>query len=131
MTKIVGIDFGTTNVRVAQWDTDSNGNPSSSPIGTGFAWMPAVLSFRRSPNGKVETRVGEDADADVAGPDVEVVRNVKRWALISGGYVREQIERSVDRGEISWPKWLNTATRSIHLWNENLPIDEAIKMILK
>ena len=131
MTKIVGIDFGTTNVRVAEWDTNGNGNPSSSPIGSDETWMPAVLSFRRSPDGSVEIRIGEDADGDVVGPDVEVVRNVKRWALVSDEYVRKEIDRSVHQGDISWPKWLNTDTRSIQLWNETLPIEEAIKMILK
>ncbi len=93
--------------------------------------MPAVLSFHRSPDGNVEIKVGEDADIEDDGPDVQVVRNVKRWALVSDDYVREQIERSAHQGDISWPKWLNTDTRSIQLWNETLPIEEAIKIILK
>ena len=131
MTKIVGIDFGTTNVRIAEWDTDGNGNPSSSSIGDAVAWMPAVLSFRKPPGGSVEIRVGEDADADVAGGDIEVVRNIKRWALLSDPYVREQIGKNVHQGEISWPKWLNTDTRSIRLWEETLPIEDALKIILK
>ena len=132
MTKIVGIDFGTTNVRVAEWDTNGNGNPSSIPIGRGETWMPAVLSFHKSPDdSKVEIKVGEDADQAVDSAEVEVVRNVKRWALISDGYVRKQIERSVHQDDISWPKWLNADTGSIRLWNQTLPIEDAIKMILK
>ena len=131
MTKIVGIDFGTTNVRVAEWDTTAGRDASSSQIGSGEPWMPAVLSFHRSPIGDVEIKVGEDADIEDDGPDVEVVRNVKRWALVSDEYVREQLKRSAHQGDISCPKWLNSDTRSIQLWNETLPIEEALKMIIK
>ena len=133
MTKIVGIDFGTTNVRISEWEIDGNGTPTSHPIGRDdILWMPAVLSFRKSPDGKVEIRAGEDADADVDGADdVEVVRNIKRWALMSDDYVRERIEWNVYQGDVSWPKWLNTDTRSIRLWNETLPVEEAIRLILK
>ena len=49
MTKIVGVDFGTTNVRIAQWDVDEDDRPMSCEIGTTVNpyTMPAVIAFER------------------------------------------------------------------------------------
>ena len=137
MTKIVGVDFGTTNVRVAQWDSDSNGNPSSCAVGEGgqASWMPAVITFRRLPGGSVHSIIGEDADEIDDGPGVRVIRNIKRWALTNDRYVGTQLEwhfeHQKDQTEESWPTWLDTDRRSIRLWNETMSVEEAIRLILK
>ena len=133
MTKVVGIDFGTTNVRIAQWDTDAGGTPASCQIGTVSEYtMPAVIAFERLQGGKVNYRIGEEADAlgdDIDG--IEVVRNIKRFALMSDDSVRRQDEWDVMRQGKFWPTWFDQDTRSIRLWNETLSAEEAIRMIIK
>ena len=139
MTKIVGIDFGTSNVRISQWD-DEVGIPSSCQIGrTGSDsrfTMPTVIAFRRQPNGEVVTTIGEKADElDERAPDVEVVRNIKRWALTTDAYVRQQLawylERQSGGNEQPLPEWLALNPPSIRIWNETMTAADAIKEILK
>ena len=133
MTKIVGIDFGTSNVRITQWDTESGDNPSSCQIGSASPFtMPTIIAFQRRSDREVDIKYGEDADAlDERAPEVEVVRNIKRWALSSDNYVREQIGWHLERQGKSWPTWWNPDTRSIRLWNETVKGEDAIKEILK
>ena len=104
MTKIVGVDFGTTNVRIAQWDMDGGTTPSSCQIGSESPFtMPAVIAFQRRRNGEVDLKFGEEADALEGARDVEVVRNVKRYALTSDDYVLGQYEWDLQQQEKSWP----------------------------
>ena len=133
MTKIVGIDFGTSNVRISQWDADSGENPSSCQIGNASPLtMPTVIAFQRQQNGEVITAYGEDADAlDDRAPDVEVIRNVKRWALASDKHVSQQLGWHLEQHKKAWPTWLDATTGSIRLWNETVRAEDAIKQILK
>ena len=133
MTKIVGIDFGTSNVRITQWDAGSDDNPSSCQIGGESPFtMPTVIAFRRHPNGKVVTLYGESADElDDESPEVEVVRHIKRWALSSDDYVRQQLGLHLERQQQSWPKGWDSDTRTIRLWNKTVRPEDAIKEILK
>lgn len=133
MTKIVGIDFGTANIRIAQWDSGSDELASNSPVGPdNIEWMPAVISFHRLPGGDVEHRLGENADLLDDGPDVRVVRNIKRWALASDKQVRDSIEFSFQQSpEESCPSWLNLEEGSINLWNKTISVEEAIGLMLK
>ena len=134
MTKIVGVDFGTTNVRIAQWDVDRDDRPMSCEIGgtVNPYTMPAVIAFERQKDGVVIHKVGEDADEieDDRG-DVEVVRNIKRYALMNDEYVRRQYDEDVVQQRKTWPKWFDPNTGSIRLWNETMSVEEAIKLILK
>ena len=133
MTKVVGIDFGTTNIRIAEWDVGSGDNPSSSQIGEGgrLSYMPAVLAFRRQQGGDVEKLFGEDADRLNSGPNLEVIRNIKRYALASDDYVRDQLESDLeDKGE-SWPTWFDHDSRSVRVWNQTIYAEEAIRLLLK
>lgn len=60
--QVVGVDFGTSNVRIAQWDTESGLTPAPVRLGKeGESIMPAVIAFRRQADGAISTMVGEDA----------------------------------------------------------------------
>ena len=132
MTKIVGVDFGTTNVRVTQWDVDSDSNPTSCHIGSDSPFvMPAVIAFQRQRGGRVDLKFGEEADALEGVRDVEVVRNIKRFALTSDEYVLDQNDWHLQRQKKSWPTWFDLDTRSIRLWNQTVPVEEAVRLILK
>ena len=133
MTKVVGIDFGTTNVRIAEWETSGSHDPASCRIGSGGTeWMPAVIAFRRMPGGTVETVIGEDADIlDDASDDIEVIRNIKRWATTSDHYVRRYLEMRFQEDNFHWPKWWDPESRTIRLWQETIHVEEAIGLILK
>ena len=133
MTKVVGIDFGTTNIRIAEWDADSGKNPSSSQIGErGLSyWMPAVIGFIRQKGGEVETLFGEDADRLNSGPNVEVIRNIKRYALTSDDYVRDQLESDLDQKGESWVTWFDHDSRSVRVWNQTVHVEEVIRLLLK
>lgn len=134
MAKIVGVDFGTTNVRIAQWDVDRDDLPVSCKIGTPVNpyTMPAVIAFKRQKDGVVIHKVGEEADEiEDDRDDVEVVHNIKRYALMSDEYVRRQYDEDVIRQRKAWPKWFDPDTGSIRLWNETVSVEEAIRLILK
>ena len=134
MTKVVGIDFGTTNVRIAQWDVDRDADPVSCKIGVPLNpyIMPAVIAFERQKDGKVIHKVGEDADEiEDDRDDVQVVRDIKRYALMSDDYVRRQYDEDVIQQRKTWPKWFDPDTGSIRLWNETISVEEAIKLILR
>ena len=133
MTKIVGIDFGTANVRITQWDADSGAEPVSMPIGEGgVSWMPSVIAFQKRADGEIGIEVGETADRFWNVPNTEVIRNIKRWALASDPHVRDIIEWTFENQESPWPEWFDHATRSIRLWDENvMTAEEAITRILK
>ena len=98
--------------------------------------MPAVIAFQRQPNGNVDIKFGEVADAlrDVR-DKVLVVRNIKRYALLSDNYVREQLEwHHEQQKKEEWPPaWFDLDTSSIRPWNgtESMPVEEAIRQILK
>jgi molecular chaperone DnaK (HSP70) len=126
--QIVGVDFGTTNVRIATWDTDQPGlTPQPRLIGEGdVPTMPAVVAFQRQRGGAVSTIVGEDADILDDGPDTIVVRNIKRWALSNDPYIRWHLESS----NVPRPTWWNPLTRSVEVWGQEFPVEEVVRRIL-
>ena len=140
MKKIVGIDFGTTNVRIAQWNSDDANSPSTSceigrtPIRR--FWMPAVIAFEKLSDGQVEVKVGEDADIlDDEDPNVVVVRNVKRYATASDKNVRDVLKWSLspkegDQGGL-WPEWMDMGNLAIRAWDGPVSVEEAMKLILQ
>ena len=131
MTKIVGIDFGTVNVRIAQRDGDDETRQCEIGIDNPEL-MPAVIAFRKQPNGEVETLVGEAANALANDSDTIVVRNIKRLATVSDKVLKDVIDWYFEQKETSWDEWLDPETRSIRLWDGNaVSSEEAIKLILK
>ena len=139
--EIVGIDFGTTNVRISTWDPDGpNADPPRSHlIGRGDTTvMPVVVALQMQPGGEVSSVVGEDADALPGGANTLVIRNIKRLALSSDSYVKWRLDVSggldvgniLDAGDTEHPKW-NAERRCIEMWGQEFPLDGLISLIIK
>ena len=125
--QVIGVDFGTTNVRIATWDSGSDLPPQPLPIGqVGGATMPAVIAFLREPGGNVQTIVGEEADRLSDGPDTVVLRNIKRWALSKDRFVAWHLESK----KVDWPTWWNPDSRSVNVWGQDFPVKDLMKQIL-
>ena len=128
--EIVGIDFGTTNVRISTWDPDdpNAGLPQPRLIGRGDTTvMPVVVALQRQPGGDVTVVVGEDADALENGPNTLVIRNIKRWAQSSDRYVKWRLEIS----ETERPTWWNPELGCVEAWEEHFQVRDLISHILR
>ena len=130
---IIGIDFGTTNVRIATWEPEVGGLPDLRLPGKGgMTIMPSVIAYRRKSGGGVEIEaIGEDADVIPDQPDsstVKVIRNIKRWALSSDSYFRRALEFNPDT---PWPSYLNVEDRCVNLWDERVDIFDIVQAIIK
>ncbi len=128
--EIVGIDFGTTNVRISTWDQDdpNAGLPQSRLIGRGDTTvMPVVIALQRQVGGEVSIVLAEDADALEDGPDTLVIRNIKRWALSSDSYVMWRLEVN----ETGWPSWWNPDLGCVSAWGQQFQVKDLIAEILK
>ena len=128
--EIVGIDFGTTNVRISTWDPDdpNAGLPQPRRIGRGDTTvMPVVVALQRQPGGEVTAVVGEDADALEDGDNTLVIRNLKRWALSGDSYVQWRLEIS----QTGWPTWWNPEMGCVEAWGEHFQVRDLIGDILR
>lgn len=129
--EVVGIDFGTTNVRISIWDTDSSGLPQPCLIGRedpeNQEIMPAVVALQRQHDGYVSVVVGEDAVALKGEDNALVIHNIKRWALSSDPFMRWQM----DVKGIPWPTWWNPESRCVEMWGEQFPVKDLISRILE
>lgn len=123
--QIVGVDFGTSNVRIATWDSESQPYPVSLPIGPSDAsTMPAVIAFQRD----APPVVGQNADVLTDNADTVVVRNIKRWALTSDIYVGSHLQVN----GVQPPGWWNHNTRCVATpWGESFPVWDVIRQILQ
>ena len=123
--QIVGVDFGTSNVRIATWDSESQPSPVSARIGPSDAsTMPAVIAFQRD----APPVVGQAADERTDNADTVVVRNIKRWALSSDRYVDSHLQ--VNR--VQPPGWWNHDTRCVETpWGESFPVWDVIRQIMQ
>ena len=133
MTKIVGIDFGTANVRITHWDVEGGTNPVNSPIGEGgVSWMPSVIAFQKQSDGEITVEVGETADSFWNVPNTEVIHNIKRWVLASDPHLQGIIKWTFPNKEERWPEWMDRESRSIRVWDETvMTLQEAVTQILK
>ena len=140
--QIVGVDFGTTNIRISTWDSEQNLPPEVKLVGRGYSnegtnTMPAVIAFQKDADGKINVVVGEDAD-DL--PDEEnktlVVRNIKRYALSSDDYVYWHLDvrkqQNEAKGKTSeWPlKEWDEDNYCFRVWGEEFPVWELIRRML-
>ena len=129
--EVVGIDFGTTNVRISTWDSESAGLPQPQRIGKGnseyMEMMPAIIALQRHSDGSVDIKVGEDA-LDLEGEEnTLVIRHIKRWALSQDPYMRWQM----DVNGVDWPTWWNPEVRCVEAWGERFSVKALIAEILK
>ena len=128
--EIVGIDFGTTNVRISTWDPDdpNAGLPQSRRIGRGDTTvMPVVVALQRQTAGDVTVVVGEDADSLEDRDNTLVIRNIKRWALSGDAFVKWRLEVT----ETDWPTWWNPELGCIEAWGRHFQVYDLISAILK
>ena len=125
---IVGIDFGTTNVRVAAWDNEQpNTVPQSLTVASGDSKiMPSAIAFRRNAEGDVDLIVGEEAEGLEETRDILPIPNIKRWAMSSDYYMRWHMNA---RGE-EWPIWWNPFNRSVDVWGHEFPVRDIMREIL-
>ena len=136
--QVIGVDFGTTNVRISTWDSERDLPPEIKLIGEeGATTMPAVVGLQRDGDGKISITVGEDADALPDEPDSNlVIRNIKRYALSEDAYVdwhsKVRIAQEITKGKTpKWPKpeW-NPTSRSFHKWGEEFRVWDLTRYIL-
>ena len=124
--QVVGVDFGTSNVRIATWDSEGDLTPSPLMIGQeGQSTMPAVIAFQRRA-GEITSVVGEVADDLADDNDTVVVRNIKRWALASDDFVRWRLDASNTEPE----PWWNPETRCVKAFGDEFPVWDVIRQIL-
>ncbi len=127
--EIVGIDFGTTNVRISTWDPDdpNAGLPQSRLIGRGDTTvMPVVVALRKQADGEVTLVVGEDADTLESGPETIVIRNIKRWALSGDSYVKWRLEIS----ETERPTWWNAEEGCVEAWEQHFQVSDLVSAVV-
>lgn len=126
MNMIVGIDFGTTNVRISTWEEGAS-NPQPREIGPGINPMPAVVALHLQPDNSVEKVVGEEADDMEDGQDKVVIRNIKRWALSSDPYVKWRLDIS----GTECPHWWNPESKCVDVWGKQFQVQELIADVLR
>ena len=128
--EIVGIDFGTTNVRISTWDPDdpNAGLPQSRLIGRGnTTTMPVVVALQRQPDGSVSMIVGEEGEELEGARDSEVIYNIKRRALSNDPYVKWRQEATA----VEWESWWNAELGCVEVWGQHFQPRELIAAILK
>ena len=126
--QVVGIDLGTTNIRISLRDSDEPGQiPVPQIIGEADSLvMPAVIAFQLQ-GGGVETFVGEDADRLTDSEQTVVIRNFKRWALSHDSYVGQRL---VARS-IPCPDWWDGETYCVRVLGEVFSVKEVLSRMLK
>ncbi len=131
--QVVGIDFGTTNVRIATWDSEQDFPPEPKLIGAqGTTTMPAVIALERGAEGKITITVGEAAEDLPNNSNTLVIPNIKRYVLSGDAYVDWHLEaRNVQEENPKWPpKEWNPKTRCIQAWGQDFPVWDLIGRIL-
>ena len=128
--EIVGIDFGTTNVRISTWDPEdlNAGLPESRLIGRGdTTTMPVVVALQRQSDGSVNMVVGEEAEELEGTQDTEVIHNIKRWALSSDPYVNWRMSAS----DVPQESWWNRELNCVEVWGQHFQPKELVAAVLR
>ena len=134
--QVVGVDFGTTNVRIATWDSEQDVPPQSKRIGFSEnpTVMPSVVALQRQATGEVSIIVGEDAeDLENESEDTTlVVSIIKRFAMSTDPYVRWHLDyRSTHEPEEDWPPvWWNLETQCVERWGQSFSVWKLIQSII-
>ena len=133
--QVVGIDFGTSNVRIATWDSEGDLPPQPKLIGAqDTPAMPAVVALERQDNGEIFVLTGEEADGleDEDNRRI-VIRNIKRIALSSDEYVQWHLAvRNAHEAEAKWPPaWWNAEKSCVQAWGQEYPVWNLIGNLLE
>lgn len=138
--EIVGIDFGTTNVRISTWDMDDPdaGLPQPRIIGRGgTSYMPVVVALQRQENNSVSIIVGEDADGLEDSTNTVVIRNIKRWAQASdpteGRHIKERLDTMGIPHPTTWV-WKESESNKpgyIETWGQRFEFHALMREVLK
>lgn len=135
--QVVGVDFGTTNVRISVWDSEGDESPETKRLGVGIQRgypMPAIVALQQGADGEVSIVVGEDAELlqDVESDAILVIDNIKRYAMSADGYVQGRLEEQSGQSFIEpWPPtWWDQETRRVKRFGREFQIWELIKEIL-
>lgn len=134
--QVVGVDFGTSNVRIATWDPNSGLSPEPKLVGNvqgvPTSTMPTAIAFERQSDGQVSIRVGEVADRLPDQSDsVKVIRNIKRAALSSDSYVDWLLKVGNTTEDDQWPPdWWNPETMCIEAWGQEFLVWDLIVLVL-
>lgn len=135
--QVVGVDFGTTNIRISVWDPEQDDTPETKRLGIGIQReypMPAVVALQQGADGEVSILVGEDAQLlqDVESDAILVIDNIKRYAMSPDAYVQGRVkERSKEDLLESWPPpWWDEETRRVREFGREFPVWDLIKELL-
>lgn len=133
--QVVGIDFGTSNVRIATWDSEGDLPPQPSLIGAqNTSTMPSVIALEWQGDGEIARKIGEEADGlqDEENRRI-VIRNIKRLAMSSDSYVEWHLQiRNAHETEPKWPPtWWNPEARCVQAWGKDFPVWELVRDILE
>lgn len=137
--EIVGIDFGTTNVRISTWNSDdpNAGLPQPRIIGRGgLPYMPVVVALQQQLDGSVSILAGEDADELEDSSGTVVIRNIKRWAQASDSketHIMERMEAmGIPQPEIwQWKKPEDGKPGYVEVWGERFEFKNLMAEILR
>lgn len=135
--QVVGVDFGTTNVRISVWDSEQDAPPETKRLGIGIQRsypMPAIVALRQESDGEVSVVVGEDAELlqDEESDAILVIDNIKRYAMSPDTYVKGRLEGQSELGHIEpWPPtWWDQETRHVVQFGREFPVWDLVKEIL-
>ena len=129
--QIAGIDFGTTNIRIATWNQEAGANPEVKPIGTELdrQCMPALIGLRREADGSVSRLFVKNADDENDWEQDEntlVIRHIKQYALSSDGYLKHRLSLTEDRRK-PIDQWKDGC---FEVWGQQFPVWDLIQELL-
>jgi len=135
--QVVGVDFGTTNIRISVWDPEQDASPETKRLDVGIQGgypMPAVVALQQGADGEVSILVGEDAQLlqDVESDAILVIDNIKRYAMSPDGYVQGRLKEQSERDILEqWPPtWWDQETRCVRGFGREFPVWDLIKELL-
>ena len=129
--QVAGIDFGTTNIRIATWNQEADTNPEVQPIGTerDRQCMPALIGLRREADGSVSRLFVKDDDDENDWEQDEntlVIRHIKQYALSGDDYLKHRLGLAEDRRK-PIDQWKDGC---FEVWGQQFPVWDLIQELL-